>query len=98
MLGCRVYQYVNLWEMVAVLGACFVEVGKVYAYPPLPTSFLDHYYVYQPIRVVHLPYEVHFLKLADLFSNGLISFRCEYSFFLSDREKGRRYIQPMYDD
>ena len=98
MPGCRVYWYVDSWERVAVLGACSIEVGKVYAYPPLPTSFLDHYYVFQPVRVVHLPYEVRFLKLADLFSNGLVSFQGEYSFFLSDREKGRRYIQPMYDD
>ena len=98
MPSCRVYQYVDSWERVAVLGACFVEVSKVYAHPPLPASFFGHYHVRQPVRVVHLPYEVRFLKFANLFSNGLVSFQGEYSLFLSDGGKGRRYIQLMYDD
>lgn len=34
----------------------------------------------------------------NLFSNGLVSFQGEHSLFLSDGGKGRRYIQPMYDD
>ena len=98
MPSCRVYQYVDSWERVAILRACFVKVGKIYAHPPLPVSFLNHYYVCQPVRVVHLPYKVRFLKFANLFSNGLVSFQGEHSLFLSDGGKGRRYIQPMYDD
>ena len=47
--------------MVVVLGARFVKVDEFHAHPPLPASFLDHYYVRQPIGVVHLPYEAHFL-------------------------------------
>ena len=98
MPGCRVYQYVDSWERVAILRACFVEVSKIYAHPLLPASFLNHYHVCQPVRVVHLPYEVCFLKFANLFSNGLVSFQGEHSLFLSDGGKGRRYIQPMYND
>ena len=98
MPSCRVYQYVDSWERAAILRACFVKVGKIYAHPPLPASFLNHYYVCQPVRVVHLPYKVRFLKFANLFSNGLVSFQGEHSLFLSDGGKGKRYIQPMYDD
>ena len=69
-----------------------------HAHPPLLASFFYHYYVRQPVRVVYLPYEARFLKFADLFCNGLVSLRGKHSLFLSNRGKGRRYIQPMYDD
>ena len=57
----RVYKYVDPWEGVAMIGACFVKVGEVHAHPPLPTSFLDHYYVRQPVGVVNLPNEARLL-------------------------------------
>ena len=61
MPDCRVYWYVYPWEGVAVLEACFVKVDEVHTYPPLPASFLDHYYVRQPVGVVNLPDEARFL-------------------------------------
>ena len=65
---------------------------------PLSASFFDHYYVRQPVKVVYLPYKARFLQFSNLFHYGSISFQGEHSFLLSDRGKGRRHIQPMYDD
>ena len=46
MLGRRVYQDVDLQEMIAILGACFVQVYKVYAHPLFLAGFLDHYKIF----------------------------------------------------
>ena len=57
------------------------------AHPPLPASFLDYYYVRQPVKVVYLPYKACFLKFADLFHYGLVSSWGEHSLLLSDGGK-----------
>ena len=89
MSGCRVYLYVDPWEGITVLGACFVKVAEVHADPPLSASFLDHYYVRQLVRVVNLPDEALFLLFADLFCYGSVSLWGEHSLLLSDWRKGR---------
>jgi hypothetical protein len=76
-----VHQEINSWEREAVLRASLIEVGKVYAHPPLTRRFLDHDYVSQPIRVMDFPDKIRIHQLVHFFSYSFVPLRGEVSFF-----------------
>ena len=97
-LSRRVYLDVNLWEGVAILGVCFVQVRKVYVHPPLPIGFLDHHHFHQPVEIVKFFDEVCLLQLAGFFRYSSIPFLGEHLLLLTNRWKSGRHIQPMHHD
>ena len=52
MASCRVHEEVDAWEWIAILWACLIKVGEVYAYSSFAVCFFYHDYVGQPFKVV----------------------------------------------
>ena len=95
MASHRVYQLINSWQWVTILGTCFVQVSEIYAHSPLATCFLHHHHIGQPIWVIDFLNELCRGQFLKLFLDYLISLRSEYPFLLANRLKKGVHVQSM---
>ena len=93
-----VYNLVYLWQMETVFWACIIEVGVIDAHPPFAFLFGYHYYIRQPVRILHFSNESGFHQLINLIPDNLLPIRVKTSNPLLDGPCCWQDVKPMRDD
>ena len=84
MVGCGIYNEIDLWHGKAIFWACSVDVSEVDAKSPLSVCFFYEYDVGQQFRVLHLSDCPCLEELSDLLVDCFLPSRSKAPSFLLD--------------
>ena len=93
-----IHNLIYPWQRETVFWACIIEVGVIDAHPPFAFLFGYHFYICQPIRVLHFPDESGFQQLVNLIPENLLSVRVKTFDPLSDGSCCWQDVKLMGDD